>query len=193
MARTEDGGRGIRWRHWNRSLHRDVGYFVVGLTVIYAISGIAVNHIDSWNPSYTFERVEESFEPFEPTDREETVATLLERLDLPEPIDSFRRTPAEVALFYDGWSVEADVLEGTALVERPRERPVLYQFNVLHLNHAKGAWTWIADAYAVLLVFMPISGLFILRGKKGFGGRGKWLVTAGVLLPVLFLWWSGRG
>ena len=27
-------------------IHRDVGYLVVGLTLIYAISGIAVNHID---------------------------------------------------------------------------------------------------------------------------------------------------
>ena len=32
--------------------HRDVGYFFAGLTVIYAISGVAVNHIDDWNPNY---------------------------------------------------------------------------------------------------------------------------------------------
>ena len=32
--------------------HRDIGYFFAGLTVLYAISGVAVNHIDDWNPSY---------------------------------------------------------------------------------------------------------------------------------------------
>ncbi len=32
--------------------HRDVGYFLAGLTVIYAISGVAVNHVDDWNPNY---------------------------------------------------------------------------------------------------------------------------------------------
>ena len=37
----------IRWRPWLRAIHRDVGYFSVGLTFIYALSGLAVNHIAS--------------------------------------------------------------------------------------------------------------------------------------------------
>ena len=32
------------------------------LTIVYAVSGIAVNHINDWNPNYTFERVEQRFE-----------------------------------------------------------------------------------------------------------------------------------
>lgn len=36
-----------------RKWHRDIGYFIAGLTIIYSISGVAVNHIDDWNPSYT--------------------------------------------------------------------------------------------------------------------------------------------
>ena len=36
--------------------HRDVGYFFAGLTVIYAVSGVAVNHIDDWNPNYVIRR-----------------------------------------------------------------------------------------------------------------------------------------
>ena len=102
-------------------------------------------------------------------------------------MDAFRRSPAQVTLFYDGWSVEADVRNGVAQVERPRERPILYQFNFLHLNHAKGAWTWIADVYGSMLLVMALSGMFILRGKKGLGGRGKWLVAVGILVPTLFL------
>ena len=35
----------FRWRPWIRAIHRDVGYFSVGLTFIYALSGLAVNHI----------------------------------------------------------------------------------------------------------------------------------------------------
>ena len=41
--------------------------------------------------------------------------------------------------------------------------------------------------YGVMLFFMAISGMFILRGKKGLGGRGKWLVAVGILVPTLFL------
>ena len=42
----------INWRRWNRVLHRDLGYFFFGITLIYSISGIALNHIADWNPSY---------------------------------------------------------------------------------------------------------------------------------------------
>src|ERR1700741_4125065 len=39
-----------RWRAWLRAIHRDVGYLAIGFTIIYAISGIAMNHMDDWDP-----------------------------------------------------------------------------------------------------------------------------------------------
>ena len=42
----------INWKKWNRILHRDLGYIFFGMTIIYALSGIALNHIKDWNPSY---------------------------------------------------------------------------------------------------------------------------------------------
>jgi len=44
-----------------------------------------------------------------------------------------------------------------------------------------------ADLYAFSLLLLAITGLFILKGKKGFSGRGKWLVGAGILVPIIFL------
>src|ERR1700733_7420235 len=41
-----------RWRAWLRAIHRDIGYLAVGFTVIYAASGIAMNHIDDWDPNF---------------------------------------------------------------------------------------------------------------------------------------------
>jgi signal transduction histidine kinase len=35
----------IPWRRWSIVLHRDVGYLAVAMTLAYAISGIAVNHV----------------------------------------------------------------------------------------------------------------------------------------------------
>ena len=43
----------MSWRQWNSVLHRDIGFLCIGLTLVYAISGVAVNHIGDWNPSYT--------------------------------------------------------------------------------------------------------------------------------------------
>ncbi|MDV7392429.1 hypothetical protein RZS08_13780, partial [Arthrospira platensis SPKY1] len=41
------------WRWWFRVIHRDSGYFLFGMTIIYAVSGIALNHINDFDPSYS--------------------------------------------------------------------------------------------------------------------------------------------
>ena len=78
-------------------------------------------------------------------------------------------------------------LEGTALIEHARGRFLVREFNDLHLNRPKGLWTWVADAYAGFLLLLAVTGMFVLKGKKGFAGRGKWFVLAGLILPVAFL------
>jgi hypothetical protein len=42
-------------------------------------------------------------------------------------------------------------------------------------------------ACAVALVQVNLTGLFVLRGKHGLGSRGRWLVAAGALPPILAL------
>jgi len=185
-----DGGRRRRfnWRRWNNILHRDLGYLCVALTVIYAISGIAVNHIHDWNPNYKIDRVERTFDPFPVGERDAMVAQAVDRLGLPDlPNEVFRPDPATLQLFYDGWSVEVSAETGVAVVERPRDRFLLRDANYLHLNHAKGLWTFVADIYAGLLLLLAVTGMFVLRGRKGLTGRGKWFVLAGLVIPVAFL------
>ncbi len=178
----------FKWRKWNNILHRDLGYLAVGLTVVYAVSGVAVNHIHQWNPSFDVERVTESIEPIAVSDRETMVAEAVEKLGLESlPKESFRPDPATLQLFYEDWSVEVKALEGIATVERPKERFLLRSFNFLHLNHAKKLWTWVADLYAIVLLLLALTGLFVLKGRKGLTGRGKWLVAAGVFIPILFV------
>ena len=42
----------FKWRKWNRATHRDLGYLFVAMTIIYSLSGIAINHLNDWNPNY---------------------------------------------------------------------------------------------------------------------------------------------
>jgi len=42
-------------RKWSRILHRDIGFFFIGTTILYGLSGIALNHMSDWNPNYTVE------------------------------------------------------------------------------------------------------------------------------------------
>lgn len=183
------------WRRVNNVLHRDIGYLVAGLTAIYAVSGIAVNHVADFNPSYREVREELSFAPFSADDRLEEAREIADRLGLPGPVDAFRPEPGRLVLLYDGWKVEAVPEAGTATRIALEPRAILHFVNRLHLNHLKGAWTWFADLYALLLLFMAVSGLLVLRGRTGLTGRGKWLVLAGIALPLLAMFlasWSAE-
>ncbi len=178
----------MKWRKWNNILHRDIGYLAVGLTLVFAISGIAVNHVADWNPNYSITRETVRMTPVQTTDREYLVKTVLQALDIREqPKSSFRPDRQTLQIFLENQTVEINTLSGVGFVERVTERPLLHDFNFLHLNHAKKWWTWFSDLYALALIFLSVSGLFVLKGKKGLAGRGKWLTGIGFLIPVFFL------
>ena len=183
------GGSG-RWRRWNNVLHRDVGYLCVGLTIVYVISGVAVNHIDAWNPSYAIERREVPVGPLRADAATEAqVRAVLTRLGLPPAWrTTFRPDSQTLRIFLDDGTVDVHLATGLARVEIVHRRPVLHAVNFLHLNHAKRLWTWLADLYAVALGLLAVTGLFVLKGKKGIKGRGAWLTAVGVVVPLLFLW-----
>lgn len=181
--------RGIPWRRWSIVLHRDVGYLAVALTIAYAISGIAVNHVADWNPNY---RVTKTFTTVAPiavtgaTDAGAIVTAAMERLTLTEaPRSSFQPDSNTVQLFYKGTTYHVDLPTGKVMVEATRSRPVLFEMNQLHLNHSKRAWTWIADIYALALLLLAITGLFVIKGRYGITGRGAWLTAAG-FLPIVY-------
>lgn len=172
----------------NRSLHRDIGYLTVGFTLIFSISGIAVNHIQDWNPNYSITKVESRIPPFETQNQEEMVQHVLSYVALSAPVkSSFRPSPGELKIFFDGSTLSYNNWTGVVIEERIVERALLYDFNYLHLNHAKKIWTWVSDLFAVFLIFLCISGLFILKGKQGIKGRGAVLTMIGFAIPVLFL------
>jgi hypothetical protein len=181
--------RGIPWRRWSIVLHRDVGYLAVALTIAYAISGIAVNHIADWNPNY---RVTKTFTTVTPIavgdagDARAIVTVAMERLKLTEPPrSSFQPDSNTIQLFYKGITYHVDLPTGKVMVEATRSRPVLFEMNQLHLNHSKRAWTWIADIYALALLLLAVTGLFVLKGKNGITRRGAWLTAAG-FLPIVY-------
>jgi len=100
---------------------------------------------------------------------------------------TFRPDPDTYQIFLEGSTVTVDIPAGTASFEETGERPGLRQANFLHLNEAKKLWTWMADLYAVGLLVLAVTGLFVLRGRNGITGRGAWLTAVGVAIPAVFL------
>jgi hypothetical protein len=70
--------------------------------------------------------------------------------------------------------------------EMHKRNALIFWINKLHYNQVKG-WSVMADLFAVSLIFFALSGLFIVKGKKGLTGSGKWYLIAGVLIPVLYV------
>ncbi len=70
-------------------------------------------------------------------------------------------------------------------MEKVRRKPVLYEVSYLHLNKAKGLWTWFADIYGVGLCLLALTGMLMIRGRQK--RRGIIMATAGFLFPLVYL------
>jgi hypothetical protein len=178
----------LKFRRLIIATHRDVGYFFAGLTVMYAISGVAVNHIDDWNPNYLIRREMVDVGVLPSGAASETAAEILRRMGITEePRSVARLGPGQLKIFFEQRTLTVALPAGSVIDEHARRRFALFEVNYLHLNHGKGLWTWFADAYALGLLVLACTGIFIITGRKGLGGRGRWLLIAGVAIPVVFL------
>lgn len=175
-------------RRLTSDLHRDIGYFLSGLIVVYCVSGIALNHVNDWNPDFVIHKrtivINKSYTKDEVTD--ERIAELpLWSASQSQSAHDFP-TPNHVKIYYDNASLLVDLPGKTGTYEQVQRRPFIYQTNVLHRNSLKG-WKWASDVFGVLLIFITVSGWFMLKGKYGVIGRGKWFIVAGILPPVVAL------
>lgn len=93
-------------------------------------------------------------------------------------------TPDQVKIYFEDATLHINTTTGKGDYERVHKRHVFYESNLLHRNSIRG-WKWVSDIFAFLLILISITGLFVLKGKKGILGRGKWFIAAGALLPII--------
>jgi hypothetical protein len=180
------------WRPLVRSLHRDTGYLAVGLTLIYALSGLAVNHVADWDPNFhSYQTTRELGGPL-PQEEKAAAALVLQRLGISAPPRRIYRAAADqLEIRFDRRALHVNPLTGRVVDEGQKPRFLLRIANWLHLNRGKKAWTYVADTYAAGLLFLALSGMFMLPGKNGMKGRGAVLVLIGAAVPVLYVALSG--
>ena len=177
-------------RKWSRILHRDIGYFFIGTTIIYGLSGIALNHMSDWNPNYSVEisRFTTSVNLEKTTAIKEHILTLLDDVD---NRDNYKKhyypNDNKLKIFLKGGSsIVVNINSGKGYAEYLKRRPVFYEVNYLHYNPNR-FWTWFSDIFAVALVLFAITSIFMVKGKKGIKGRGGIYTALGILIPLLFL------
>ncbi|MBV1858388.1 MAG: hypothetical protein KUG77_08245 [Nannocystaceae bacterium] len=182
----------FKWRPWLRALHRDLGYLAVGLTFVYALSGLAVNHIADWDPNFTnFER-EFVVEGPLPDDEQQAAAIVMSSVGIKEtPLDIYSPADGELEITLQTSTLFVATKTGKVYEEGQEERFALRAANWLHLNRGKKAWTYFADGYAGALLLLAVSGMFMIPGRKGLMGRGAVLVIAGIAIPMTYLVYAG--
>jgi hypothetical protein len=182
------------WRRWFRAFHRDIGYVAVALILAYGISGIAVNHMDDWNPNYSYDERDIDVGPLRGA-LPEMAAAVVQRLSLdPTKVRGhFQESETSLRIYLDeGQDARVDIATGRGTIKQVSRRKVFFEINALHLNNLKGLWTYVADAFAVALIILALTGVAMMKGDRGFFGRGKYFVGAGLLLPVagiVYMYW----
>ncbi len=183
---------GAHWRKWFRVIHRDLSFFFSGVIIIYAVSGIMLNHRDTINPNYTVKRHSLQAEGTFPMTQEDISQAMV--MEMLKPIKEeknytkhyFPENDRLKVFLKGGSSLEVNMQSGQAVYEALKKRPIISQFNRLHYNPGKG-WTVFSDIFAVSLIIITLTGLFINKGKKGLGGRGGIELLAGIIIPILFI------
>lgn len=180
----------VNWYRLNRSLHRDIGYLCIGLTLVFAISGIAVNHIRDWNPNYQIiKKIQVQPDLIKLEKEADIINVMLAQFNIDQTIKAkYWVNDNEFKIFLkNGSNLNANLINGEIQFEHISERLVLRRLNSLHLNEVKSAWIVFSDAYAILLIFLAISALFMVKGKHSPWGRKGVLVLIGFAIPLIFI------
>lgn len=180
-----------RFRRYCRTVHSHLSFFFMGVILIYAVSGITMNHLKDFNPKYYITvnnyTVKERFPPSHKFNKNEIIQLLKEVGEQDNYIKHFYPNNSTMKVFLkSGSSYILDTQTGNVAYEGIKKRPVFYQLSFLHYNPGTW-WTYFSDLSAVCLILICISGILMNKGKRGLFGIGGIELLAGILIPVLAL------
>lgn len=172
-----------------RNLHRDLGYFYIGLIISFAFSGILMNHREIWHPEkYTVETKSIEIKlPEENQINDEYAEGLSKELGIK---DKFRRQMIKKGTFkisFEKHDVEIDMKTGKGEIVSFNKTPIISQAIKLHKNTSNW-WIYYSDIFGISLIIIAITGALMIKvGNKTFAKRGWKLAVAGLLVPLLIL------
>ena len=185
MKFTKDG-----MRRWSRTLHRELSFFLSGMVLIYAISGFCMNHRDTINPHFAVTRSELNLDnlPTKADFSKADVEAVMQRVGVKERYTKhyFPQENQLKVFLSGGSSIVIELSSGHTIYESLQRRHILSSMTKLHYNPGRW-WTWFSDVFSFGLIFITITGIIMLKGKRGLWGRGGIELLIGILLPLLLL------
>ena len=188
-----------------RSLHRDLGYFVIGLTLIYTITGIILSgRALGWlEQTYVIEQtLSKNITKNEFTKK---LKTSLKELIIYNEIPTSIMKSATKNIEYFSFEKEKDNIlyfksrsnnikynkESGEMTYKYKSYPP-YIKSVIRAHKAthEKLWFYLAILYSIILSFLAISAMFMVKGKFGFKKRGVYFMLAGIALVLVFLFFA---
>lgn len=172
-----------------RNLHRDLGYFYVGLIISFAASGILMNHRDDWHAEeYNVQTKEIAVQlPSENNINETYAEGFLTPFGIKDHLRKFKVKGCELRISYKNTDVTVDLKTGKGEIETYQRTPIISQMMKIHKNTSNW-WIYYSDIFGLSLITIAITGVIMIpAGKFTFKKRGWKLALAGLLFPLLFL------
>lgn len=172
-----------------RNLHRDLGYFYIGLIISFAFSGIMMNHRESWHPEkYTVETKAIQVKlPSEDKISEPFADSLGKALGIDDKIRRHSVKKGTFKISFEKHDVEIDMETGKGEIVSFKKTPLISHMMKLHKNTSDW-WIYYSDIFGFSLITIAITGaIMIPAGKFTFKRRGWKLALAGLIFPILFL------
>lgn len=174
-----------------RKVHSHLSFFFVGVILIYAISGLTMNHLREINPQYMISVNEYQAEGIYPHTHEYTETEIKGLLKEVDEEDNYTKhyypNKSTLKVFLkNGTSLMLNTRTGEAVYEAVKKRPILSQLSFLHYNPSLW-WTLSSDIFAFSLIIICITGIIMQKGKYGLRGIGGIEIIVGILIPIIFL------
>ncbi|MDE1161240.1 MAG: PepSY-associated TM helix domain-containing protein [Acidobacteriaceae bacterium] len=181
-------------RKYSRDLHGHLSFFFTGMILIYAISGLTMNHLNRFDPQY--EVVEKHYQakgvfphPGAFT-KEEVLALLNPVAEQANYKKHFLPNPDTLKVFLSSGSTFAiNTQTGSVDYQGLKRRPLFFQLSYLHYNPGRW-WRWFSDTFAISLIVICITGLVMNKGSRGFASIRGVEFALGILTPLMFLLFS---
>lgn len=161
--------------YYMRVLHRDIGFFLIGLTIIYCVSGILLVYRDS------------DFLKQETTVEKQLTANLSENeLGKELRLRNFKPIKVEenIVYFENG---TYDKTTGVANYTQKALPAFLEALNKLHKTSSNSIAHYISVMFGVLLLFLAISSFWMFKAKSKMFLRGISFAGAGILFTAIII------
>jgi hypothetical protein len=176
-----------------RNIHRDLGYFYIGLIISFALSGILMNHREQFHAE-KYNVVSKKIEvklPKKEAISEDYAKNFIKQFNIDDTYRKHKIKGETLRISYKNTDVELDVNTGKGELTTYSKTPLISQMIKLHKS-TSNLWIYYGDIFGLSLITIAITGaIMIPAGKFSFKNRGWKLALAGIIIPLIVLFFIG--